>query len=137
MIVVDANILAYYFIQGAKTDQAIRLHQADPVWALPALWRHEFLNILATLGKTGTAPRKLLSEVWSAAATRLKDCERPVDNAKALHLALDYKVSAYDAQYLSLADSLGIPCVTEDAKLIRSSKGTAMDMSGFLSSAGA
>jgi predicted nucleic acid-binding protein len=137
MIVVDANILAYYFIQGAKTDQAIRLHQADSVWALPALWRHEFLNILATLGKTGAAPRKLLSEIWSAAATRLKDCERPVDYEKALLLAFDLKISAYDAQYLSLAGSLDIPFVTEDAKLIKASQGSAVNMAGFLASAGA
>lgn len=132
MIVVDANILAYYFIQGGKTALAARLHETDPSWALPALWRHEFLDILSTLGKASGAPRKLLTDIWAAASTRLKDCERPVDYSRALHLSVDLRISAYDAQYVALAESLGVPCVTEDSKLIKASGGRALSMAEYL-----
>lgn len=133
MIVVDANILAYYFIRGDRTDEAIRLHAADPVWILPALWRHEFLNILATAGKA-SVPKKLLLDIWMAATMRLLDCERPVDYAKALMVSIDLKVSAYDAQYLALAESLEAPCVTEDRKLAKASRGRAVSMAEYLAS---
>jgi predicted nucleic acid-binding protein len=133
MIVVDANVIAYYFIQGDRTDEARRLHAADPVWILPALWRHEFLNVLATAGKA-SVPKKLLLEIWMAASMRLLDCERAVDYAKALMLSVDLGISAYDAQYLALAESLDVPCVTEDKKLVKASRGRALGMAAFLSS---
>lgn len=133
MIVVDANVVAYYFLQGDRSGEARLLHVADPVWVLPALWRHEFLNVLATAGRAGV-PKKVLLEIWMAASMRLLDCERAVDYAKALMLSVDLGISAYDAQYLSLAESLDAPCVTEDKRLIKASRGRALTMAGFLAS---
>ncbi len=48
MIVVDVNVVAYYFIEGDKTALAREVMQADPDWRLPSLWRHEYLNVVAT-----------------------------------------------------------------------------------------
>ncbi len=69
-----------------------------------------------------------------AASMRLLDCERAVDYAKALMLSVDLGISAYDAQYLALAESLDVPCVTEDKKLAKASRGRALGMAAFLSS---
>jgi len=132
MIVVDANVIAYYFIEGDMTPLARSLHAKEPVWAVPSLWRHEFLNILATAGKAAAIPVTLLAEIWKAAFARLAECERTLDMGRALEMAVDLRISAYDAQYLALAESLGVDCVTEDGKLIRASRGRALRMKDWL-----
>ena len=53
MIVVDAKVIAYRFIEGEKTVLACRVQKRDGVWAVPSLWRHEFLNVLATTVRAG------------------------------------------------------------------------------------
>jgi predicted nucleic acid-binding protein len=53
VIVVDVNVVAYLFIVGDKTDEARRLVVADNEWWIPLLWRHEFLNVVATYIRHG------------------------------------------------------------------------------------
>ena len=48
MIVVDTNVIAYVLIEGDKTALAQQVAKKDPDWKVPPLWRHEFLNVLAT-----------------------------------------------------------------------------------------
>ena len=52
MIVVDANILAYFFMEGGKTRLARQLREADAHWVAPEMWRHEFANILVNSPQT-------------------------------------------------------------------------------------
>lgn len=94
-----------------------------------------FLNILATAGKTAAVPKALLLEIWTAAASRLLDAERTLESAHALALAVDLRISANDAQYLALAESLGDPCITEDSKLVKASGRRALRMAEFLAAA--
>jgi len=46
MIPVDANILAYYFIESSFTELARQVFAKDKEWIVPPLWRHEFISIL-------------------------------------------------------------------------------------------
>jgi len=48
VIVVDVNVVAYFLIEGEHTERARELWRRDPDWRLPPLWRHEYLNVLAT-----------------------------------------------------------------------------------------
>ena len=47
MIVVDVNVVAYLLIAGDKPSLAQQAWERDSHWRVPALWRHEMLNILA------------------------------------------------------------------------------------------
>lgn len=48
MIVADTNLVAQLMLKLAKTETAQDIYRNDPEWVMPELWRHEFLNILAS-----------------------------------------------------------------------------------------
>lgn len=120
MIVVDVNVVAYYFIEGEKTAPARALMRRDADWRLPALWRHEYLNVLATYSRQGGAGIEEVRNLWRLALELLAPREQPADAESSLALAIEHKISAYDAQYVSLAQRLGAVFVTEDRRLLRS-----------------
>jgi predicted nucleic acid-binding protein len=64
MIVVDVNVVAYYVIEGEKTALARELMQREPDWRLPDLWRHEYLNVLATYARQGGATLEQARVLW-------------------------------------------------------------------------
>lgn len=131
MIVVDTNIIAYAYIQGDYTKLAHRVRESDPQWRLPTLWRHEFLNLLSVYVQHGGCQLERALELWTSAVNNLSPCEQTVDMAAVLKLACEYKLAAYDAQFIVLAQSLLIPCVTEDKSLLQKFPGLAMTMQDF------
>ena len=46
-VVVDTNVIAYYWLLGAQTEDAVALRQRTDDWFVPRLWRSEFRNVLA------------------------------------------------------------------------------------------
>ena len=118
MIVVDVNIVAYFLIEGEKTSSARDLLRRDPDWRLPVLWRHEYLNVLATFARKGGATIAEAQSLWRRGIELLGPREQSVDMESALVLATENRISAYDAQYIALAQKLQTICVTEDQRLL-------------------
>lgn len=133
MIVVDSNVLAYLLIEGEQTTLAAAVWRLDPQWCLPVLWRHEFLNILATYVKAGGAEITDVEEVWREALRLTAPGEHEVDPVAALRLAIRHKISAYDAQFVALARQLEVPLVTEDRRLREAFPQQILSMQAFLS----
>jgi len=131
MIVVDTNIIAYRLIEGEKTDLACEVERKDGTWVAPPLWRHEFLNVLATSTKAGLLDMELACAIWRDAQGMLAEGERDAPWEAALRCAVDGRVSAYDAQYIALARSLGVRCVTEDSRLLKAFPAIAVSMRAF------
>lgn len=119
MIVVDVNVVAYYVIEGEKTALARELMQREPDWRLPELWRHEYLNVLATYARQGGATLEQARVLWRRAVELFGPREHATDAEAALALAVRAPVSAYDGQYLALAQRLGTVLVTEDRRLLK------------------
>ena len=46
-VVVDTNILAYYWLPGQRTEEAVALRRSTDDWYAPKLWKSELRNILA------------------------------------------------------------------------------------------
>ena len=132
MIVVDANIIAYFFIEGDKTARARELRGREPEWRVPSLWRHEYLNVLATFAREGGASVADVAVLWKSSMDVVGDMEHAVDMEAALELAVRTKISAYDAQYITLAQQLRTVCVTEDKKLRAKFPRLARTMAEFL-----
>ena len=119
-------------IEGERTALALEVRAIDPVWRLPELWRHEYLNILATYGRSGRLSQAQMQQLWSQGNRLLASCVSPVDLSLALQIAVEKsRISAYDAQFLALARRLGVICVTEDQVLRRKFAGVAVSMVEF------
>lgn len=119
MIVVDSNVLAYLYLPGEFTEAAEALLGREPEWAAPILWRSEFRNILA-----GYLRRKSLSfeqavALQEEAEDLLAGREYEVDSKSVLELVRDSDCSAYDCEFVALAERLGTKLVTMDKKLLK------------------
>ncbi len=119
MIVVDSNVLAYLFLPSEHTEKAEDLFKAQPNWAAPLLWRSEFRNILA-----GYLRRKVLTfeqacSLQVEAETLLCGNEFELDSYAVLELVHDSDCSAYDCEFVALAEILETKLFTMDKKLLR------------------
>ena len=128
MIVVDVNVIAYLLIRGDRTSLAQALWETDSDWRVPSLWRHELLNVLATLAKTGAVDTRAALGIWTDALELMAGGETEVEMSQALSLAIQKGISAYDAQYAALAIRLGVPLVTEDQRLRKALPGETLSM---------
>ncbi|MCX7692257.1 type II toxin-antitoxin system VapC family toxin [Tepidimonas taiwanensis] len=117
MIVVDVNVIAYLLIPGRYTASAEALLESDPVWAVPRLWRSELRNILATYVRTQKMALQDALALFQRASEIIDTEEYEVDTASVLRLSEASRCSAYDCEYVALADFLDVDFVTADKKL--------------------
>jgi predicted nucleic acid-binding protein len=116
MVVIDTNILVYLLIEGDRTPHAQALFESDGEWRSEAFLLIEFSNVLTTYQRSGALSRST-AETLLATAERVVTGLVNVPHLRALRLATELGVSAYDARFLGAAQSLGSTLVTEDAKL--------------------
>jgi predicted nucleic acid-binding protein len=116
VIALDTNVLAYLLLEGDRTPQAQALYARDPDWRSEAFLLVEFSNILATYARRGSLGADAAADLL-AAAERVTAGLVNLPHARALAIAAEFSVSAYDARFLGAAQALGTRLVTEDAKL--------------------
>lgn len=120
MIVADVNVLVYLLTDTPQRSLAKALYERDSDWRLPPLWRHELVNVLATLTRNGVIDPQPARQAWRNAFHLFAAGERELDLEEALSLAMESGISAYDAQYVALAQALDTWLVSEDQRLQRS-----------------
>ena len=133
MIIADTNLIAYLLIRGQITAEAEAVFRKDPQWGAPRLWRSEFRNVLVLYLR-----RKLLEmpeavEAMERAEQLMGGQEFEVDSSGVLRLADASGCSAYDCEFVALAQDLGVPLVTSDHELIAKFKPTVVSMAAFCS----
>jgi predicted nucleic acid-binding protein len=131
VIVVDNSVLVYFWLPGDFAELAEAAKAQDGVWAAPVLWRAEFRNVLA-----GYLRRKLLTEAEANAAflnaqIDLGAQEFTVPTERILKLVLASDCTAYDCEYVALAQDLGVPLVTTDRQVLRAFPKTAVSLEKF------
>ena len=119
MIVVDTNILAYLYLPGDFTEHAEALLTKNPEWAAPILWRSEFRNILAGYMRRGGLTLNQALAIQQEAESLMASHEQMVDSAAVLELVNRSDCSAYDCEFIAVAQSLGTKLVTMDGKLLK------------------
>ncbi len=119
MLVVDANVVAYFLVEGERTDQARALRAVDRDWQAPSLIFYEIASVLAQLAKQGGISLEAARSAFATALTLVTPVGSQVAGGRALAIAVGLDVSAYDGCYLATAELLGAPLATEDARLLR------------------
>ena len=119
MIVVDTNILAYLYLPGEFTEKAEKLLSEHAEWAAPQLWRSEFRNILAGYMRRGTFDLQHAIALQREAEALLASGEYAIDSEAVLELVKNSDCSAYDCEFVALAQMLRVKLCTMDAKLLK------------------
>ncbi len=123
MIVADVNLLAYLYLPGKFSELAEDLLLRDSEWAVPRLWRSEFSNILATYMRQGLLSLDDALTIHRRAYALVSASEYDVPAAEVLRLAKASGCSAYDCEYVALAEHLGVLLISGDAKLCKAFPG--------------
>jgi len=131
MIVADTNLIAYLQITGVLTPIASRVLQKDPYWITPPLWQSEFRNLLA--GYMGRGMLLERAQIIMEKTLQLIE-ERQVipDSNRVLALVANSPCTAYDCEFVALAEQIGIPLVTADKQLIKVFPDVAVSLEDFI-----
>jgi predicted nucleic acid-binding protein len=132
VIVVDTNLIAYFFIQGDHSALAEKVFQKEPRWAAPLLWRSEFRSVLMKCLNAEYFSLDLALEIISEAESLMKGREYLVKSGNVLQLALSSGCSAYDAEFVQLARDVDAPLVTVDSELLEKFPDTALSPDRFI-----
>ncbi|MBI3371009.1 MAG: type II toxin-antitoxin system VapC family toxin [Betaproteobacteria bacterium] len=131
MIVVDSNVVAYYAINGPLTAAAQQVRARDPEWHVPVLWRSEMRSILAGYLRDGTLSAAQVGGVMSAAEEACAGREHRVSSETVFEIVAGTSLSAYDAEFVALAQSLSVPLVTADKAVLKAFPERALTMQAF------
>ncbi|HEY0038523.1 MAG TPA: type II toxin-antitoxin system VapC family toxin, partial [Longimicrobium sp.] len=132
MIVADSNLIAYLLIRGDRTAEAEAVLLRDPVWTAPLLWRSEFRNVLALYVRQKHLSLRDAVQYMQEAETLLDGNEYQVESAPVLRLAEQTGRSAYDCEFVHLAQDLGVVLVTSDKRVLQSFPSVAVSIADFV-----
>ena len=133
MIVVDNDVISYFWLELAsgRSETARRARRKDAEWVAPPLWRSEFRNVLRRYMQIGLMTYS--EALWFAekAERDLRRHEYEVQTPDVLKLVEQTGHAAYDCQYVTLAQSLGVPLVTGDQPIVEAFPDTAVLLEDF------
>jgi predicted nucleic acid-binding protein len=132
MIVVDSNVIAYCWIHGERTALAHRLRRLDPDWHAPVLWRSELRNILAGYRRDGSLDGGQVRQVMSAAEAGLGGREHHLPSGRVFAVLERSRLSAYDSEFVALAEILDVRLVTEDRAILAACADRALSLASAL-----
>jgi predicted nucleic acid-binding protein len=131
VIVADTNLIVYLLIPGGQTHQAERVFARDPEWSAPLLWQSEFRNSLAFYIRRGLLSLDEALRLMQRAETLMQGKEYEVSSTSVLNLATGSRCSAYDCEFVALAQDLGVPLVTSDTQVLSAFPSAAVSAGTF------
>lgn len=134
MIVADTNIIAYLYLEGERSALVEKLLLKDAYWVAPLLWRSEFRNVLALYMRKGSLSLEQAQHIMLEAMLLMQGREYDVVSSEVLELTASSSCSAYDCEFVALAQDLGIPLVTADRNIQKEYPEIAVSLSDFLDS---
>jgi len=134
MIVVDTNIISYFYLNSDYSSLAEQVFKKEPIWSAPLLWRSEFRNVLSFYIKKNIISLADAIDIFESAEELLKENEYEINSVQVLSLAHYSGCTAYDCEFVNLAKDLGISLITEDKKILNNFPESAMTMHKLLES---
>jgi len=132
MIVVDTNVIAYFYLPSLHSPQAELAQRKDAQWVAPHLWRSEFRNILALYIRQQLITVDKALDILQEAELLMDGNEYEISSSQIIRLAAASNCTAYDCEFIALAQNLAIPLITTDKKLLRAFPTTALALDQFV-----
>jgi predicted nucleic acid-binding protein len=132
MIVADTNVIGYLYLASPHARQAEQALLKDANWAAPLLWRSEFRNVLAMYIRKHWLSLEASQQIMTEALGLMEDQEYEVDSDQVLKLVTLSRCSAYDCEFVALAQELGVSLVTVDRQLLRDFPKVATSLATFV-----
>ncbi|HEY8097596.1 MAG TPA: type II toxin-antitoxin system VapC family toxin [Methylobacter sp.] len=132
MIVVDTNIVSYFYLPTDYSQSVSRLYQHDSVWIAPTLWRSEFRNVLTLYIRKKLLTLEQALVIQEDAESLFIDNEFQITSAQVLALTNSSTCSAYDCEFVALAKQLNVKLVTQDKKILTEFPDIAFSISDYL-----
>jgi predicted nucleic acid-binding protein len=117
MIAVDTNVLVYLWLRADKTTISEKIHHYDPIWVAPLLWRSEFRNVVSLYVRRGVAFEVGLQTIEKA-ENQMKGNELQVSSEEVMRLAEQSGCTAYDCEFVHVAQIKSVPLVTFDRQIL-------------------
>ena len=133
MIVADTNVIAYLWIPGVHTSQAESALRKDANWAAPLLWRSEFRNILTGYIRRNQISFDTAMQLMEEAEDHMRGREYTVSSTHVLNLVKKSPCSAYDCEFVALAEDLEVSLLTTDRKILSTFPSVAVSLGKFCS----
>jgi predicted nucleic acid-binding protein len=131
VIVADTNLLIYLYVRGQRTQESEAVLQQEALWAAPLLWRSEFRNALIGLVRTDALQLEKALTIIDEAERWMIGHEYSVVSRQVLELASRSGCSAYDCEFVALAQDLEVPLVTNDRQILKAFPIIAISPSAF------
>ena len=117
MIVVDTNLILALSTKTPDSALALAVQTKDEHWIAPPLWESEFRNVMLKLIRAGAMGHNTALEAHRLALENVQTVQ--VSTATVLRLTEIHGLSAYDAEFASLAEWQDIRCVSFDDDLLK------------------
>ncbi|MGH9487670.1 MAG: type II toxin-antitoxin system VapC family toxin [Terriglobales bacterium] len=114
----DANVIAYYCVAGTFQHEAALALRGMHEWHSAELWCSELRNALAGYMRSRGLPLATAQSFWADAEQCMARSYRP-PGSRVLELAASSGCSAYDLEYVALAQQLRAPLITMDREVLR------------------
>lgn len=117
MIVVDTQLLVYLTTRGAYAGLARAVAEKDATWSSSVLWRSEFRSVVAGEIRRGNLTVEQAIESFEEARAFLRSEYQPL-TADILALIQISRCSAYDLEFVAVAQALNVRLVTNDKQVL-------------------
>jgi predicted nucleic acid-binding protein len=132
VIVVDTNVICYRCMASVHANAADAAWNRDQNWIAPMLWRSEFRNTLAGALRQGSLALESAFEIASLAEAILAGKEFLVSSPAVLQLVGQSRCSAYDCEFVALAQEQRVRLLTVDRQILRDFPETAISLERFV-----
>ena len=132
MLVVDANVVWEAAARGRLAPVVAAVIRRDPVWAAPQLCLSEVRNACTTSHRAGRLGLDDAAEILAEAERLLGGRVRTAQSRRVLELAFGTKCSAYDCEYVAVAEALGVSLITLDRQVLEAFPEIAVAPEAFL-----
>lgn len=132
MIVVDTNIISYFYLPTDYSDSVSQLYKKDNEWIAPLLWRSEFRNVLTLYIRQKLLTVEQALEIQEDAEMLMLNNEFQVTSSQVFALTTISECSAYDCEFVALAKNFNLKLITQDKKVLREFPDTVVSIANYL-----